>query len=442
MEITEKKEPIKMIPESVWNQIKLPTFPTLKQDIHTDVLIIGGGMAGILMAYFLQKNHVDYVLVEKGKIGSGTTQNTTAKITAQPGLIYQKIMKSLGIEKTQKYLDINLQACKEFEELCTKIDCNYEKQDNYVYSVNQKEMLMREMDALEKIHADADYCDSIDIPMETVGAVRFHEQAQFHPLKFIAGIVDGLHIFENTFVREMIDKTAVTDYGKIYAKRVVVATHFPFINKHGSYFLKLYQHRSYVIALEDAGKVNGMYVDENHRGFSFRNEKNLLLLGGGGHRTGKDGGGWKALRIFAREHYPDAEERYHWAAQDCMSLDSIPYIGPYSKSTQGLYVATGFNKWGMAQSMVSAKLLTDMLMERQNDYADIFSPSRSIIKPQLFINGFEATKNLLTITPRRCPHLGCALKWNSQERTWDCACHGSRFSEDGKVLDNPANGDL
>lgn len=125
-----------------------------------------------------------------------------------------------------------------------------------------------------------------------------------------------------------------------------------------------------------------------------------------------------------------------------MSLDHIPYIGRYSANTADIFVASGFNKWGMTGSMLSAMLLSDMVCGIKNDFSEIFSPSRNIIRPQLFINGFEAVKNLLTPTPKRCPHMGCALKWNACEHSWDCACHGSRFSESGKVLDNPANGDL
>lgn len=168
----------------------------------------------------------------------------------------------------------------------------------------------------------------------------------------------------------------------------------------------------------------------------------VLIIGGGGHRTGKEGGGWRELREFAAEHYPDSRERAFWAAQDCMSLDHVPYIGWYSANTPDMYAASGFNKWGMTGSMLSAILLSDMVCGRKNDFEEVFSPSRSILKPQLFLNGFEATKNLLTPTKPRCPHLGCALKWNAAEHSWDCACHGSRFSEKGEVLDNPANGDL
>ncbi len=429
--------------KSIWQTTtELPRFQQLKGDLHTDVLIIGGGIAGILTAYLLQQNGVKYVLVEKDRICSGTTQNTTAKITVQHGLIYNKILKSGGIEAAVKYWQANEAAFKKYANLCKKTDCDYEIKDNYVYSVENRKKLENEMSALQKIGCNAELCENLSIPIETVGAVKFPNQAQFNPLKFVAAIADKLNIYENTFVREMIDNTAVTDNGKIFADKVIVTTHFPFINKHGSYFLKLYQHRSYVIALENAQNVDGMYVDENRKGFSFRNYRNLLLLGGGGHRTGKSGGNWNELRALAERVYPNSHEKLFWAAQDCMSLDGIPYIGQYSKSTPNFYAASGFNKWGMTGAMISAIIISDLVTGKKNEFADIFNPSRSIIKPQLFVNGFETTKNLLTISGKRCPHLGCALKWNSAEHSWDCPCHGSRFSEKGKVLDNPANGNL
>ena len=427
---------------SVWQKVKLRDFPKLEGDINTDVLIIGGGMAGILTAYMLHQAGVKYVLVEGRKICSGTTQNTTAKITAQHGLNYHKLLKGEGLEKARDYLNANLSACTEYAKLCSYIDCDYEVKDNYVYSVDDRKKLEDEMDALHKIGYDAELCEKVDLPFATAGAVKFPNQAQFNPLKFISALAGDLHIYENSFVHEMEPGQATTEDGRVRASKIIVTTHFPFINKHGSYFLKLHQHRSYVIALKNAENVEGMYVDEDHKGLSFRNYGNLLLLGGGGHRTGMKGGGWDELRSFAREHYPNAEETNYWAAQDCMSLDFTPYIGQYSKRTEDLYAATGFNKWGMTGSMVSAMILRDKILGRSNEFEAVFDPSRSILKPQLFVNGCVSVGNLLTPSKKRCPHLGCALKWNSKERSWDCACHGSRFSEDGKVLDNPANGDI
>ena len=422
--------------------VSLPEFPELVGDIRTDVLIVGGGIAGILTAYLLHEKGVKYVLVEKGRICSGTTGNTTAKITFQHGLIYDKILKSDGTEAARKYLAANRAAFDKYAELCGKTDCDYEIKDNYVYSTDDRRKLEKEVEALEKIGYIADLCENVPLPVKTVGAVKFPDQAQFNPLKFLSSVAEGLNIYENTFVREMRGNTAVTDKGKIRADTVIAATHFPFINKHGSYFLKLYQHRSYVIALENAQDVNGMYVDECDTGLSFRNYEGLLLLGGGGHRTGKKGGNWAELRAFAAKKYPDSREKHFWATQDCMSLDGIPYIGRYSAKTHGFYVASGFNKWGMTGSMTAAMLLSDMILGKRNGFASVFDPSRSIVKPQLFINGAEAVCNLLTPSKKRCPHLGCALKWNEAERSWDCPCHGSRFTEHGRVLDNPANGDL
>lgn len=428
---------------SLWKATaSLPEFPELVGDVRTDVLIIGGGIAGILTAYLLHEKGVKYVLVEKRRICSGMTGNTTAKITFQHGLIYDKILKSDGTEAARKYLAANRAAFDKYAELCGKTDCDYEIKDNYVYSTDDRRKLEKEVEALEKIGYIADLCENVPLPIKTVGAVKFPDQAQFNPLKFLSSVAEGLNIYENTFVREMRGNTAVTDNGKIRADTVIAATHFPFINKHGSYFLKLYQHRSYVIALENAQDVNGMYVDECDTGLSFRNYEGLLLLGGGGHRTGKKGGNWAELRAFAAKKYPNSREKHFWATQDCMSLDGIPYIGRYSAKTHGFYVASGFNKWGMTGSMTAAMLLSDMILGKRNGFASVFDPSRSIVKPQLFINGAEAVCNLLTPSKKRCPHLGCALKWNEAERSWDCPCHGSRFTEHGSVLDNPANGDM
>ncbi|MGN1194406.1 MAG: FAD-dependent oxidoreductase [Acutalibacteraceae bacterium] len=429
--------------KSVWQETSsLPSFPKLEKDIHTDVLVIGGGISGILTAYRLKEKGIECVVAEKGRICSGVTGNTTAKITSQHGLIYYKLLKCVGAENARKYLLANENALKQYESLSRRIDCDFEKKDSFVYSVDDKKKLNDEIDALDKIGFKAEFVDSVPLPIKTVGAVRFPNQAQFNVLKFLSEITKDLRIYENTFVREMIGTDAVTDRGRIFAKKVVAATHFPFINKHGLYPLKLYQHRSYVIALENAQDVNGMYVDENKTGMSFRNYGDLLLLGGGGHRTGKEGGNWNELRAFAKAHYPEAEEKYFWSAQDCMSLDSVPYIGRYSKNTPDFFVATGFNKWGMTSSMAAAEILTDLITEKANDFADVFSPSRSMLKPQLLVNGFESVVGLLTPSRKRCPHLGCALKYNEAEHSWDCSCHGSRFSESGRVLDNPANGNL
>jgi Rieske Fe-S protein len=196
-----------------------------------------------------------------------------------------------------------------------------------------------------------------------------------------------------------------------------------------------------VLALKNAPKLSGMYVDDAKTGLSFRPYGDLLLLGGGSHRTGKKGGNWRELEQFVAKYYPQAQIVARWATQDCMTLDGVPYIGQYAKNTPDLFVATGFNKWGMTSSMVAAKILSDQVQGRENAWASVFDPSRSVLHPQLAINAAEATLNLITPTVPRCPHMGCALKYNAQEHSWDCPCHGSRFAEDGTLINNPATDD-
>ena len=429
--------------ESIWHKtIQLPQFPQLDGDVSTDVLVIGGGMAGLLCAYQLKKAGVDCVVAERKRIASGITGNTTAKVTCQHGLIYSKLAKKYGLEAAGLYLKANEQSLSEYRALCADIPCDFEEQSHTVYSRQDLHALEEELAILSKLNYPAELAGGLPLPFPTIGGIRFPRQAQFHPLKFLSGIVGNLTIYENTSVQSLSKTEAVTEHGRIHANAVVAATHFPFLNKHGSYFLKLYQQRSYVLALKNAPIPEGMYLDAQENGLSFRSWGDNLLLGGGGHRTGKKGGGWAELEAFAREHYPDANIISRWATQDCMSLDGIPYIGQYSASTPNLYVATGFNKWGMTTSMAAAQILTDLIRGRENPYASLFSPSRSILHRQLGVNALESTVNLLTPSRKRCPHLGCALKWNTQEHSWDCPCHGSRFSEDGKLLDNPATGDL
>ena len=428
---------------SVWSaNSNFQQFPQLKENIKTQVAIIGGGIAGILCGYMLKQKGVDCVILEADRICNGVTQNTTAKITSQHGLIYDKLIKGFGIEKAQMYLQSQENAIKTYRKLCESIDCDFEKKSNFVYSINNLKKIEKELHALVRLGFNPDFTSKIPIPISIEGAVEFPNQAQFNPLKFLSHISKNLQIYENTKVIEICGKHAYTQNNKITAEYFIVATHFPFMNKYGGYFSKMYQERSYVIALENGEQINGMYVDEAQKGMSFRNYKNYLLIGGGDHRTGKDGGNYRELRTFAKIHYPHSSEKYHWATQDCMTLDGVPYIGRYSKKIPNVLVATGFNKWGMTSSMVAAEILSDIVVNRENDFKELFDPSRSVITPQLAINLFESTVGLLTPSTKRCPHLGCALKWNSAEHTWDCPCHGSRFTENGKLIENPATDDL
>lgn len=427
---------------SPWQDgITPPSFPALKQDVRTDVLIIGGGIAGILTAYFLRRNGIACIMAEKDRICSHTTGNTTAKITFQHSLIFQKLIKDSGEHTAGMYYKANAEALEMYKKMCRDIECDFQIKTNYVYSANIKS-LEKELEAASKLGIDMGFTDSVALPIETAGAVYCKNQAQFHPLKFLYSLAKDLNIYENTLIRRVEGNTAYTDKFKITADNIVFTTHFPFIDRHGFYFMKMYQSRSYVIALENAGNIDGMYIDESDKGFSFRNYGDLLFIGGSSHRTSKKSAAFEPLRNFAKEHYPTLTEKYHWAAQNCMSLDSIPYIGHYSKKAADWYVATGFNKWGMTGAMVSATLLRDIICGVENSYAEIFSPRREMLKSQLMLNSFETAINFIIPTTKRCSHLGCALKYNKFEHSWDCPCHGSRFDEKGNVIENPANKDI
>ena len=328
--------------------------------------------------------------------------------------------------------------------------------------------------------------ESINLPFEIKGAVKFNNQAQFNPLKFLKDISSDLVIYENTRALEIKENLVITNRGNITANNIVVATHYPIMNAPGYYFMKMHQERSYVIALENAEDVNGMYIDVEKNGYSFRNYKDLLLLGAIDQRTGENekGGCYDKLRKIAKDLYPNSKEKYHWSAQDCMTIDKIPYIGKYSEQTPNVYVATGFNKWGMTSSMVSAMIISDMILDKENDFSEILSPKRfdlSLSIGNIANDMIETAKNFIAqkyiipsskiehiknghagiveyndekigvyknndgkefIVSTKCPHLGCQLGWNADELTWDCPCHGSRFDYKGRLIGSPATKDL
>ena len=429
--------------DSIWEKgIQLPRFSQLEGDLRTDVLVIGGGLAGVLCAWNLTRAGVNCALIEQDRIMGGVSGRTTAKLTAQHGLIFEKLLKKFGPEKARLYWQANQEAVAALGELAHKGNCDFQEQNSYIYARGSTEKLEREMETYERLGIPFQWKRKLPLPFAVTGALCFSRQAQFHPLKLAAYLAKDLPIYENTKALSFLGNRVQTPKGTVTAEKIIVATHFPLLNKHGAYFLKLYQQRSYVLALENAPQVEGMYLDCEENGLSIRTAGQWLLLGGGGHRTGKQGLGWELPESVAKEYYPQAQTVARWATQDCMSLDGMPYIGRYSRATPNLYVATGFQKWGMSTSMAAATILTDLVQGKENPYAALFSPERSILHKQLLINGGETTANLLRPTKPRCPHLGCALRWNRAEHSWDCPCHGSRFDKDGRVLNNPATDDM
>ncbi len=357
----------------------------LRNRIHVDVAVIGAGLAGILTAYFLQQRGLNVVVLERNRLGEGETGGTTAKITAQHGIIYDKLINQYGDEIAWQYAHANSRAIIQYQKLIHKlnIDCSFKKCPAFIYSKGDTEKLEKEAEAAARLGIPTFMTDHTELPFRVKGALCFSDQAQFHPLFFLKAIAANLKIYENTRVRSVEDGIVFFDGGRIKAKWVVIATHYPIINFPGFYFMRMHQSRSYVLGLKQVPEMNGMYLDVRDNGLSFRSEGDTLLLGGAGHRTGKNPaassnapGKYEILRYAAKRLYPSAEVCYAWSAQDCMTSDGIPYIGRYGGSTPRLLVATGFNKWGMTSSMVSATLLADKITGVRNECAPAFSPRR------------------------------------------------------------------
>lgn len=473
--------------DSLWkSEVNFRKREPLIKDIESDVVVIGAGMAGLLTAYMLKKAGKEVVVIEAKGIASGVTQNTTAKITCQHDLIYDKLIKEFGEEHARQYADANKLAIEKYKEIIDSmnIDCDFEYKDSYIYSLEDTKKIEDEYRAVKKLGIDAELVHEVTLPFKVKGALKFTNQAQFNPLKFLEKIAAELTIYEDTIALDITEeKTVVTQNGKIKANHIVVASHYPFKNSPGYYFMRMHQERSYVIALENAKDVNGMYKDDGKNGYSFRNYKNLLLFGGSPQRTGEneEGGAYKKLRKEAKEMFPSSIEKYHWSAQDCMTLDDIPYIGNYSAKTPNIYVETGFKKWGMTTSMVAAIIISDMILKKENNFSEIFSPNRFnlsasmtnaandlIITAKNFIaqkidipeesvldipkgygkiveykgekaGVYKDNEGNIFAVSTKCAHLGCELHWNADELTWDCPCHGSRYDYRGNWIESPTN---
>ena len=461
---------------------------TLKEDKTTKVVVIGAGIAGLLTAYFLHKENVKTIVLEAKKVASGQTINTTAKITSQHNLIYNNLIKNFGQEIARGYALANEEAIKNYAKIIKEnnISCHFKREPAYVYSLDDILKIEKEVEAANKVGIKAKFATKTSIPLDVKGSIKFPNQASFNPLEFLKGIIKPLKIYEDTMVRAIEGNKVITDKAVVTANHIVIATHYPLLNTPGYYFLRIHQESSYVIGLENVPKLGGMYIDEADNGFSFRNYDDKLILGGPGHRTGENkyGGYYDVLRSKAKDLFPDSREVCHWSAQDCVTIDNIPYIGRYSSSTPHMYVATGFKKWGMTSSMVSAMIICDLILSRNNPYEQVFNPQRFKITASMKTLNEEiknSTKGLIIDKlkiPKKtidyikkgrgeiveydgvkigiykdeegktyavfasCSHLGCELKWNQDELSWDCPCHGSRFDYEGRLIDNPAKEDI
>ncbi|MGN0245872.1 MAG: FAD-dependent oxidoreductase [Lachnospiraceae bacterium] len=451
--------------ESIWcNSENLPDRKKLEENIHVQNAVIGAGMAGILTAYMLKKKGKSVIVIEADRIADGQTGNTTAKITSQHDLIYDELIKKAGIRRAGGYAKANEAAISEYEKIVREenIECHFDRLPSYLYTTKDagKEQLLKEAEAAKSLGIKAHFVNGNEIselPFSVKGAVCFENQAQFHPLEFINGLSRDIEIYENTRVLSVHGHVITTDSGVVTAENIIFATHYPFSNVPGFYFLRQHQERSYVLALEGDGvpdKLSGVYYGIDKGGLSFRCAEGRLLFGGGSHRTGKkdkncDFTGYSYIKKQAEILYPDASVYTMWAAQDCVPHDKIPFIGKYSMFRPYWYVATGFKKWGMTSSMVAAMIISDMISGVVNPYEKVFSPQRVMVRmgiKSLCTDIGESVvglvKGLFGGKRHRCSHMGCHLEWNEEEHTWDCPCHGSRYGKDGDLIDNPAKHNL
>lgn len=424
-----------------WKEtITMDKYSKLQHDTETGILIIGGGLLGLLCAYKLEERNINYMLVEGDTIAARASSMNTGKITAQHGLKYQTLLKDIGYSGAKLYLDAYLHAVDEYRQLCQNMDVDFENQNAYCYSLDDRDVLEEEYRALKALNYEAHMVEELPLPFKTVGAIAFPNQAYFNPAKFCANIAKGLTIYEHTLITNIDGTTAITEDGlHIKAKKIIIACHFPFINSSGLYFVKMYQERGYGIVLDHVDRFEGMYIDESQKGLSLRFHKDHLIVYGRTERVGTSEDYFRQARSFAKFHYPKAKEIATLANEDCMTLDGLPYIGRYSSITPEIYVGTGFGKWGITGSMVASNLLCDIIENKTNPLEKLFLPTRPMMPSKTFRNMAKATQNMVRSSSKRCTHLGCALRYNSAENSWDCPCHGSRFTEDGEVLNGPAN---
>jgi len=501
----EKQDLIKLAPQSYWIESAknmIHEYPTLSEDIKTDVLVVGGGIAGITSAYLLGREGLSVTILESDRIACGTTGHTTAKITSQHGLIYHRLLDQMGREIAGQYAEANETAIKEIQALTEtlKIDCDLTSQSAFIFTESDEyiQELQDETEAAGKLGIKAAYVDELPLPFAVKGAVRFAGQAQFHPLKYTFSLAKafsdaGGRIFEKSRAVEVnYDNgySVVTAQGyKVTAENLIIASHYPFYNKHGMYFTRIYQERSYVTAIKASESFpGGMYINAEQPTRSLRSQNSgsdeLILVGGEHHKAGQCENTWEKygnLFDFASPIFSITGIPYRWSTQDCMTLDRLPYVGNFTDDTSNLYIVTGFGKWGMTNSMASGMLLRDLITKGDSPWKDAYNPSRetkaasavsfvtenlnvakSLIGGKLEshakaedielaagegrvveLNGkragaFKNGDGIMYVVNTTCTHMGCELNWNTAERTWDCPCHGSRFSHEGKIIEGPA----
>lgn len=482
-------------------------IPTLEEDIDCDVCVVGAGITGITTAYKLNEAGLKVVLIDKSEPINLTSGNTTAKFTFQHSLIYNDLVKNHGAESAKLYYESQIEALNFVRSLITKhnIDCDFNDTSAIVYAENKEDFnkIVKEQSAYEKLNIPYELIYDVPLVNKGYGGLKVNNQFDLNPFKYLNFLISylfeqGVSIFKNTEAKEVSKEgtrtSVITSKQKVIrCKDLVIATGYPFYEGKGLYFTRLEALRSYLIAftIKDSFDKKLMMISNGESPHSMRFSKtdgvNYLLIGGKGHKVGQvesEMDSYKQLINFAKQNFTLDKPSFRWSAQDYKPLDKIPYIGNLTSKNENIYVATGFNKWGMSNGSFAAMLITDLITGNASRFKDLFEPSRGEVKKHIgifaktnlnvageFIKGkilptgtklddikndqgaiikhdgkkFAAYRDKdgeLYLSESTCTHLGCELEYNDGERSFDCPCHGSRFNYDGKVIEGPADTDL
>ncbi len=496
----QNERPLPGKPESIWLATSaLPHHEILSESLSVDVAIVGGGIVGVVTAYLLSGTGLSVALFEAGALLSAVTGNTTAKLTSQHDLRYADIFKRVGASQAETYARSNQWALEWAEDIVRKlhIDCHWARESAHVYTMDPKrrEEFEAELDTCVKIGLPAELITPTTLPFSPACTLRFLDQARFHPIIFLGELVDemeshGVRIFEHTRVTEVQPDephtTLKTAQGEVTATHVVIATHYPILDQ-AFFIAKLYPYMSYAVAYDVADPLpTGMYISVDDDERSLRRESyegsDVLIVGGGNHHVGEDVDTreffWQ-IDDFAQNHYPSAQPLFRWGTQDNETPDRLPYIGR-CPGKGSLFVGTGFDGWGMTNGIVAGKLISDLIQGKENDWEETYKPTRMefrAVGPMVSHNAqvakemiggkfrrahdsaaellkrgeadviqldrdriaaFRDSAGVLHAVNAACSHMGCQVRWNCAMKTWDCPCHGSRFTPDGEVIQGPA----
>jgi glycine/D-amino acid oxidase-like deaminating enzyme len=427
--------------------------PPLDRDIAADAVVVGAGIVGLTTALLLEREGMDVAVLEMRHVAAGATGYNTAKLSSLHGLTYTKLDSNLGRDNARLYGDANETGIARVFELAEElgIECDLARKPNYTYSEDAAEVdqLREEAQIAGELGLPASYVEEVDLPFGVVGAVRFENQAEFHPVKYADGLAGALRgpVHENTRVTGIGAGGVETATGvRVTAPHIVVATHLSFLDR-GLYFARCHPERSYVVAGRGSGWPPGMYLSTESPAHSIRAHGEWLLVGGESHKTGQADAAerYEQLDTWARERF-GLEPELRWATQDQMPVDGVPYVGRHDPVSGNVWVATGFKKWGLAMGTAAAELLAAQIAGREHRWTPLFDPSRlrprasavTFAKENANVAYHFAADRVAKRGNPRCTHMGCLLDWNGAEETWDCPCHGSRFTASGEVIEGPA----